>query len=262
MKILFVTQYDEIHSSFVLKKLLESSHEVIGVITSKTLIHRKGLIASLLEIIKKSGFKYLVMRIIEGIYIKFYEYFKLFGIDRFKKYSPCKVKDLIKKYKLGHIAVEDINSKNSLKIVKELKPDIIVCCVFNQIFGDKVLKIPKYGCINIHRSLLPKYRGVSPTFWVLANNEKTTGITIHEMAKEIDAGNILAQKEVKILKDDTVNTLSFRLMQKGSILLEEVLDKFEKNKPAKKIKIKSSKYYTWPSKDAVKIFIKNKRKLL
>lgn len=262
MKVLFVTQYEGISSSIILKKLAESKHKIIGVLTSKTLFPKKSLLSSFLEVIKKSGFRYFIMRITEAIYVKYYNFFRVIGFDKFKRYEAYQVKEIIKKYNLKHIQVNDINSSQCLKTVKELNPDIIVCCVFNQVFKKDLLNIPKYGCINIHRAMLPNYRGVSPTFWVLANDEKTTGITIYEMTEEVDTGSMLGQKEIEIKKYDTVATLSFRLMKEGSILLEDILNKIENHKSIKKIKIhKLIKYYSWPSKEAVKRFIKNKKKL-
>jgi len=262
MRVLFVTQLDEIHSSIVLQELLKSKHKVVGVVTSKTLIHKKNILQSLLDIIRRSGFRYFLLRAFEGIYIKFYSFFKAIRIDRFKGYSPYKVNGLLKKYKIKHIPVKNINSKHAILKIKKLKPNIIVCCVFNQIFKKELLSLPREGCINIHRSLLPKYRGVSPTFWALVNNEKTSGITLHEMIEKIDTGDILAQKREEIIENDTVNTLSFRLMRKAGKLLINLLDRIENKKSIKRIKMKKiGKYYTWPTKAAVKKFLRNKRKV-
>ena len=260
MKIVFATQLEEIHSSIVLRELAKTGHEVV-VITSKTLIHKKSLFKSIQEIIKKSGFTYFFMRASEGIYIKFYSFFRKLGVDRFKPHLIQKVNEVIAEEKLRHLALFNVNAPESMEKIEDLGPDLIISCVFNQIFSKKLIEIPKYGCVNIHRSLLPEYRGVSPTFWALANNEETTGITIHQMTEKIDVGGILAQKEVSILKEDTVNTLSFRLMKEGARMLCDLVETVEKEKKLPQADSFSGKYYGWPTKEAVKRFRKNKRKV-
>jgi methionyl-tRNA formyltransferase len=262
MRVVFVTQLEEIHSSIVLKDILKSRHKVVGVVTSKTLIHKKNMFQSMSQIIRKSGIKYFIMRVSEVLYIKYYLLFKAIGIDKFKDYQVYTVKDIINKHNIGQFQTIDINSSNSLKKISELKPDIIICCVFNQIFKKKLLNIPRYGCINIHRSLLPDYMGVSPTFWVLANNENFTGVTIHHMTEKIDIGAILAQDKEKILDKDTVNTLSFRLMKKTGTSLVRLLDQIDNKGKIKTIQGKSGgKYYGWPTRESVNRFLSNKRKV-
>lgn len=105
----------------------------------------------------------------------------------------------------------------------DLKPDLIITAAYGQIVPEVILNIPKLGCINVHASLLPKYRGGAPVHYAIINGEKVTGITIMYMAKKMDAGNIISQLEVNIGEEETTGELYERLSIVGAELLIETL---------------------------------------
>ena len=107
--------------------------------------------------------------------------------------------------------------------IEKYQPDLIVTCAYGQIVPKGVLDIPKLGCINVHASLLPKYRGGAPIQHAIMNGEKETGITIMYMDEGMDTGDMIEKKSVLIEKDDTLRTLSLKLSKVGSALLERVL---------------------------------------
>ena len=107
--------------------------------------------------------------------------------------------------------------------VLDLKPDIIVTCAFGQLVPKEILEYPKYGCINVHGSLLPKYRGGAPIQKSIMNGECKTGITIMYMNEGLDTGDMISKREVLIDKEDNYETLSDKLMLVGRDLLEETL---------------------------------------
>jgi len=104
------------------------------------------------------------------------------------------------------------------------KPDLFVVASFGLIFPKWALDLPTMGAINIHPSLLPKYRGPSPIQWAILNGEETTGITIMKMAEKMDAGNIIYQKPVRIYRDDNAITLSERLSEMVAGILSEMIN--------------------------------------
>jgi len=106
--------------------------------------------------------------------------------------------DFLKEYHITPLQSPDINSSKFLETLTGLNPDLCIVANFGQIIGDRLLSIPKYGFINYHPSLLPKYRGPSPLGHILLNNEKTSGATWHRMTKKIDDGDILAQESFSI----------------------------------------------------------------
>jgi len=123
------------------------------------------------------------------------------------------------------LAIED-KKANFVEIkgkMEQTKPDLGVIAYFGAIIPKEVLKIPKYGFINIHPSLLPRWRGPSPIQNAILAGNKTTGITIHLTTDKIDAGDILTQKEILILPDDTCATLTERLADEGAKLLTETI---------------------------------------
>lgn len=109
----------------------------------------------------------------------------------------------------------------------ELKPDLIVVVAFGQILSQAILDIPRFGCINVHASLLPKYRGAAPIEWAIINGETVTGITTMQMNAGLDTGDILFKSEVKISDEMILPELRERLMTTGADLLLKTLYKLQ-----------------------------------
>ncbi len=107
--------------------------------------------------------------------------------------------------------------------IRALRPDCLAVAAYGQMIPPELLSLPEYGAINIHASLLPKYRGAAPINWAIINGEETTGITIMQMDKGLDTGDILAQAEIPIYDYDTAGTLHDRLSQQGAQLLVQTL---------------------------------------
>ncbi|MGN0601423.1 MAG: methionyl-tRNA formyltransferase [Oscillospiraceae bacterium] len=114
-----------------------------------------------------------------------------------------------------------------VKTIAELKPDCIVVAAYGKILPKSVLDIPKYGCVNVHGSLLPKYRGAGPIQWAVLNDEKETGITTMLMGEGLDTGDILMKKSTPIGENETAAELFDRLAYMGGELLMETLDALE-----------------------------------
>ena len=144
---------------------------------------------------------------------------KLVGRKQVIEYSP------VKKCALEHgIEVfQPTKIKDDYKAVLDAKPDIIITAAFGQFIPNVVLECPKFGCINVHGSLLPKYRGGSPIQTAIIKGEKETGITIMYMASKMDSGDIIAQRKLDILESDNNGTLFEKMSVLGKDLLLEVL---------------------------------------
>jgi methionyl-tRNA formyltransferase len=113
--------------------------------------------------------------------------------------------------------------KTDYQMILDLNPDIIITCAYGQIIPKEVLNCPKYGCINVHASLLPKYRGGAPIHHAIINGESKTGITIMYMNEGMDTGDIIAKEELPILETDNVGTLFDKLSLLGESLLIKTL---------------------------------------
>ena len=144
---------------------------------------------------------------------------KLVGRKQVKTPSP--IKELTSKHQIPVLQPEHI--KTDYQDILDLNPDLIVTCAYGQIIPKILLDAPKYGCINVHASLLPKLRGGAPIHKAIIDGYPKTGVTIMYMVEKMDAGDILCQKETIIQDDDTLATLTDRLSQMGKNLLLETL---------------------------------------
>ena len=116
--------------------------------------------------------------------------------------------------------IQPARIKEDYQAVADLKPDLIITAAYGQIVPQAVLDIPRLGCINVHASLLPLYRGGAPVHQAIIDGQEKTGVTIMYMVKKMDAGDMIAQKETPILEDDTVGILYDRLSDLGAELLK------------------------------------------
>jgi len=134
------------------------------------------------------------------------------------------IKELALKHHLPVLQPVKVRDAQFVAQIKELSPDLIVVVAFGQILPRSLLDIPAYGCVNVHASLLPFYRGAAPINWVLINGETETGVTIMLLDEGMDTGDMLRQEKLSIMPTDTVATLHDRLAQSGARLLGEALD--------------------------------------
>lgn len=137
--------------------------------------------------------------------------------------SFCPVKQFAVEKGIKVYQYESIR-KEGVEDIKAINPDIMITCAFGQIISQEILDIPKYGVINIHASLLPKYRGSSPIQWCLVNGESKTGVTIMRTALAVDSGDILLQKEIDILPEENAEELFDRLAVLGGQAIVEALE--------------------------------------
>ena len=115
----------------------------------------------------------------------------------------------------------------ALAQIEELAPELIVVAAYGRILTDEILNYPAKGCINVHSSLLPKYRGAAPINWAILNGDKETGVTIMHMATELDAGDIISQVSTPIGERETADELTARLAQLGGKLLVDTVAAIE-----------------------------------
>ena len=142
---------------------------------------------------------------------------------RKKVMTPPPVKVEAQKHQLKVLQPEKVRMEEDLQPVLDLMPDLIVTAAFGQILPKKLLESPKYGCINVHASLLPEYRGGAPIHQAIIDGKDETGITIMYMVEKLDAGDILTQEIIKIEEDDHVGTLHDKLSVVGANLLSQTI---------------------------------------
>lgn len=123
--------------------------------------------------------------------------------------------------------------KESIDVIKNLEPDLIIVVAYGKILPQSILEIPRLGCVNVHASLLPKYRGAAPMQWTLINGENYTGVTTMKMDVGLDTGDILLQREIGIEPEMNFEQLHDILKIEGATCLKNTLENFESIKPRK-----------------------------
>lgn len=147
--------------------------------------------------------------------------------------SAPPVKELANKYNIP--VIQPYKLKEDYQAILDLKPDLIITCAYGQMIPKEVLTYPKYGCINVHASLLPKYRGGAPIHYAIINGDKKAGVTIMEMVQKMDAGDMLGQSSIDVNEEMTTEDLFNQLMIVGRDLLIEILPSYLKG-DIKKVK--------------------------
>jgi len=147
---------------------------------------------------------------------------------RGKRIQPSPIKELALNYGLYLFQPENINAESVIQKLKELKPDLIILISYGQILSGEVLNIPTRGCLNVHPSLLPRYKGSAPIQWTIIRGEGETGISFLFMNEKIDSGDIILQKKIKIMPEENYQELSKRLAIISAEMIKEVLDKIKR----------------------------------
>ena len=143
---------------------------------------------------------------------------------RGRKVIPSPVKEVALQYGITLLQPEKVREETFEENLRALRPELIVVAAFGQILPKPILKIPAYGAVNVHASLLPKYRGAAPIVWAILRGEKVTGVTTMLMDEGMDTGAILLQRETLIGDEETAETLHDRLALLGAPLLLETVE--------------------------------------
>lgn len=147
--------------------------------------------------------------------------------DRGMKLSYSPVKELALENNIPVYQPTKLRDGTTTELIKSLDPDILVVVAYGRILPDDMLEVPKYGAINVHASLLPKYRGAAPIQWAVLNGDKITGVTTMYLASEMDTGDIIYTSETEIGEFETSGELFDRLMIMGAELLDRTLRDIE-----------------------------------
>lgn len=175
----------------------------------------------------------------------------------------CSVEAAAKRIGARYSTVSNVNDENYIGYVKRLEPDLIISYSAPQVIKPQLLRIPKYGILNVHGALLPNYRGCLPSFWYLFNDEKEGGATVHYMSEDIDDGDICVQKAIDISECKTM----FQLMTKtklvgGEAMVEAIKLIADGSLKTKKNDVANGTYYSWPTIEQARLFRKKGYRLI
>lgn len=252
MRIIIITQNDPFYLTKNLKYLisvLPNHSKIVGCVVAD--VSPFGKKESFIKKVKKT--------------------YDVFGFDFFMHYSIKFLKSkfdkttniyrLLNKNSIPIINLDlPINEKQSVDRIKAFEPDLLVSILGNQIFKKPIIELAPKGCINLHTALLPKYRGLMPTFWVLKNNEKKTGVSVFFVDKGIDSGPIIVQEEVEI-GNRTQEELIRYTKKIGMDAIAKSIDLIQKEKVQLILNDSSQKtYFTFPTRQDVLDFKRNGKK--
>jgi methionyl-tRNA formyltransferase len=147
--------------------------------------------------------------------------------NRGMKLQPTPVKEYALTQNIPIYQPKTLRDGEAFQLLQELAPELIVVAAYGKILPVDILNLPRLGCVNVHSSLLPKYRGAAPINWAILNGESETGVTIMYMAEGLDTGDIIAQSATPITLDETASTLHDRLAEMGADLLTQVVASLE-----------------------------------
>ncbi|MHC4394359.1 MAG: methionyl-tRNA formyltransferase [Planctomycetota bacterium] len=164
------------------------------------------------------------------------------------------VKRLCEVNKVPYSHCENVNSSQFLQFCREVGVELIAAVSPSQIFKEELINLPEHGCINIHTAKLPKYRGLYPTYWAMSSGEKTVGISIHYIEKEIDTGKIILQDEVEIPSHTTLDHMLTVTKLKGAELLVRAIAQIAECKVQAFYPEGKGSYFSLPTKDSYKKF--------
>ena len=249
MKIVIITQDEPFYLSNSLRYLTNNLPEhsnIVGCVVND--VSPFGKKESFLEKAKKT---YNIFGL--GFFIHYSIKFLKSKFDR-----STKITNLLHQYNIPIINLEQpVNHKESIDLIKQYEPDLLVSILGNQIFKEPILTLAPKGCINLHTALLPKYRGLMPSFWVMKNDEKYTGVSVFFVDEGIDSGPIIVQEKVEI-GNRTQEELITYTKELGMKLIIKSIDLIEKNQ-VELLENDASKmtYYSFPTKEDVQVFKEN-----
>lgn len=246
-KLIFIG-HDNEGSRDIFEKIYSDYKQEINfyVIITKGLYHKRSVISSILHMLKNSSFRFCFNRFLDLINYKL----KLDSLEK-----RCKKKG-IKIYKTN-----DINNLKTENYIKALSPDLIFSTFTMHILKNKIINIPKHGTIGCHLGLLPHQRGLETFFWVLANDEKETGVSVFYMTEKIDKGELLLEEKFIIPEDETVTSIYVKETEITGRLLSQTILMLKNDKPFKKFSRDiPEKYYGMPTSEAYRKFKKLGRK--
>lgn len=250
MRVYIITVDDSIYIPLYLNEILKTSHEDITEVGILPLINTDSSLRSVLHHLNIFGVGFVANIAMRVSLYKLLDYLPQPFMGRF--YSVATV---CRHYNVPQKAIEKVNSSDFVDYLEDLDVDVVVSLASNQVFKRRLLDVPGKACLNVHSSLLPKYRGVMALFWAMLNGEKEAGVSVHFMNEKIDDGDILCQKRVPIRKEDSFHTLTCRIIEEGATALNESIKMIKENKlvPIRNDNSLAS-YYSHPTKEDVKNF--------
>lgn len=248
MRVFLITADDPIYVPVFMKKFLEQFQgELVGTAIIPPHPRKmtfRGYIYDHYQMYGPVAFMMMGFRYVQKRYLS--------GVLRCLKIGGShSLRSLLLEYGCPVLTPHNINSKDFLHKLENYDLDLIVSVASSQIFRKRILGIPRLGCVNIHGALLPKHRGINPSFWVLLNGDAQTGTTVHFMDEKIDTGRIILQQPIPVANNETLNSLSLKIARTGARVLIEAIAMLEDGTESIVISDQegAGSYHSFPTKE-------------
>lgn len=215
------------------------------LVIGQGLYYKMSLVASVMKLLKEASWLFVLYRFIELVKYRF---------------TGPTLKRRAHERGIPFFYTRDINAAMTVRQIKEFGPDLLVSLYTMQIYTAPVLKVAKYGSITSHPSILPRYRGLEVFFWVLANDEKETGVSVFFLTERIDAGVVFKQEVIPITPEITASSLYHTVTDVAGNLLVEAIRDIDQSEICFIEQRREGAYYHMPNRDAVKRFRRLGRK--
>lgn len=260
-RILFITQEDPFYVKLFFNEFLQTyKHlaEIKGVVIIPAMAKKSllKLARQMYDFYGPLDFLKMALR---------YAGYKIIAIvpNFLRSNNHCSLAQLCKYYGIRVIHENNLNSMHLLDKLKGMGLDLIISVAAPVIFKQDLIQLPRCGCINIHNAKLPKYRGMMPNFWQMYHNEKSVGITIHEINPIIDDGRIILQKEVDINQNETLDSLMKRTKRIGAHYMIEAINMIKSgNFKYMENDAMQGSYFSFPTREHVKEFKRRGKRIV
>lgn len=228
MRIVILT-YESLFSNMMTEHLLlEFPGQVAGIVRSDSLVYGKSLPAGVIHVLKSTGPRFVGRKFLELMQSRATVIaFKLMGRDP-KTHS---LREMRKLYNVPIIGSTDVNDAKTMEQIKAWQPDLVLSVYLNQFIKRDLIHLPTQGTLNIHPAMLPRHRGLWPYFWVIADGEKETGVTIHWVDEKFDTGDLLLQEKITVDPADTLTTLQYKSSVVGADMLVKAVNLVAEGNP-------------------------------
>lgn len=244
MRIVILT-YESLFSNLMTERLLkEFPGQLVGIVRSDCLVYGKSLPAGVLYVLGRTGPRFVGRKFLELMQSRATAIiFRLIGREP-KVHS---LRDMRTRYNVPVIGSTDVNDPQTLQQIKTWQPDLVLSIYLNQLIKPELIDLPSQGTLNIHPALLPRNRGLWPYFWVMANGEKETGVTVHWVDQKFDTGDLLLQEKIVVEPLVTLTTLQYNSAVIGADMLVKAVKLVAEGSPPRLPQDKSqATYYSYP----------------
>jgi methionyl-tRNA formyltransferase len=243
-----ILTYESLYANLMTHHLIQARPgQVVGVVRSDCLIYGKSLPGGLGYLLRRTGLRFVGRKALE-LFQSRATAIVFRAIGRTPKVPA--LREIGSRYGIPVVGSKDVNAVPTVDKLRAWQPDLIISIYLNQMIKREVIVLPRLGCLNIHPALLPRNRGLFPYFWVLANGDPETGVTVHWVDETYDTGPILVQETIPVQSHDTITSLAYTSARVGARLLVRAVDLIEAGDPPRIRQDEGmATYYSWPGPD-------------